>query len=562
MNTDKEGLVVLAELFFQKGGKTVIVSPGSRNAPIFKAFQCHSEIECVSIVDERAAAFFALGIAQSTGRPVGLICTSGTALLNYAPAMAEAFYQNLPLVAITADRPSAWIDQAEGQSIQQEGAFRNFSRYSIQMESEFRSEDERWFAERKINEALNRALLGDRGPVHINVPLSEPLYQEKEWEQIRVKNIQSAATWQQLTPEEEAETRTLWNASKRKMILCGSLPPNDSLNVVLSQLAERSDTVVLCETVSNLSGENLISTVDRALECLNTTDDTKPDLLISIGAQVVSKRIKAFLRGAGIKHHWNFSKEFQVVDTFQSLNRIYPIEPVELLSFLSDTSEVEDTGFKSSWLQAHQQGRKGHDAFLNQAPFSDLKAFGPLLQHIPANYHLQLGNSSVVRYAQLFESPHIRSQRANRGTSGIDGSASTAAGFGYGSKEPVVHISGDISFLYDSNSLWNESLPKDFRIIVINNQGGGIFRYIAGPRSVDGFEQYLETHHGLNLQGIATTFGLEYRASNNEAELEEQLKVFFSESNTARLLEVFTPRLDNAEVLKHYFTHLKDYNHG
>ena len=511
---------------------TVVISPGSRNAPLTIGFSNHPEIEALSVVDERCAAFFAMGIAQQKQKPVAVICSSGSALLNYYPAIAEAFYSQIPLVVISADRPKHLIDVGDGQTIRQEDVFENHILFSANLvEGEIEKNA------KLISEALQISK-DKKGPIHINVPFDEPLYESvDELQKFNYPNVtlseveRSQIKYQNLS--------TIWNSSTKKMILVGSNFPDDELQKILDIYAEDDSVLILTETTSNVYNDQFINSIDKLIFPLleNELKELQPDVLLTLGGMVVSKKIKQFLRKYQPKHHWHIDK-LRAFDTYFCLNEIIKEKPVTFLNeFLKSKKEVK-SDYQSKWLSVNEQRVNKHTEYLNSCEYSDLKVFETILENIPNNSQIQISNSSTIRYSQLFDLNASLQVFCNRGTSGIDGSTSTAIGAAFANKNQTTFITGDLSFIYDSNALWNANIPKDFRIIILNNSGGGIFRFIPGPSTTNA-TNYFETPHNLTAEHLAKMYNFEYVSVSNLEELKAGFNEFYSDSNQPKIMEVF-----------------------
>ncbi|MBL4663152.1 MAG: 2-succinyl-5-enolpyruvyl-6-hydroxy-3-cyclohexene-1-carboxylic-acid synthase [Flavobacteriaceae bacterium] len=543
----------VTQLCLAKGINHIVISPGSRNAPLILGFTEDKSFKTFSIVDERCAAFFALGIAQQEKKPVALVCSSGSALLNYYPAIAEAFYSDIPLVVISADRPAHLIDVGDGQTIRQEEVYTNHILYSANCRDGAMHQE---FNELEINTALNKALT-DNGPVHINVPFSEPLYGFVDKLTVSPKNIPPSIELATFDTELDSFISN-WNAAKRKMILVGVLTPNSIEQEYLNMLGEDESVIVLTETTSNLHHPNFFPAIDQLIAPLenNQFSDLQPDLLLTFGGMVVSKKIKAFLRTNTPKTHYHIDAK-GAMDTFFVLTHHFAINfNTFFKSYLVDSKTI-NSNYRNNWLSIKNTRLELHKSYVNSIAYSDFKVFSLLFKHIPGNAQLQLANSTTVRYAQLFSLNESLEVFCNRGTSGIDGSTSTAIGASYASTLPTVLITGDLSFFYDSNALWNQYIPKNFRIIIVNNGGGGIFRILPGKNDTDNFSTYFETKHNLTAEPLAKLYGFEYQTANNEASLETALELFFKASELPKILEVFTPSEVNDQVLLDYFNFIK-----
>lgn len=536
-----------------KGIEHIVISPGSRNAPLTIGFTNDSFFNCYSIVDERCAAFFGLGIAQQIKKPVALVCTSGSALLNYYPAIAEAYYSNIPLVVLSADRPEHLINVGDGQTINQENIFENHILYSANLKPDFEEQNQA-----KINEAINTSIYKN-GPVHINVPFNEPLYEvvdnltvNSKVDDVLLKTININDTFL-------SDLVVEWNSAKRKMILVGVNTPESIEQKWLDKFANDESVIVFTETTSNLHHSEIFSCIDKIIAPLSNNEfkDLQPDILITLGGLIVSKKIKAFLREYRPKYHWHID-EYKANDTFFCLDYHIKTTPNQFFSdFFEKITDVSNSNYQNFWNKVKSYRQQKHKEYLNTIPFSDLLAFNAVLESIPSNTILQLANSATVRYAQLFEINKKAEVYCNRGTSGIDGSTSTAIGCAMVSKKQTTFITGDLSFFYDSNALWNNYIPNNFRIILINNGGGGIFRILPGHKNTENFDTFFETKHNLTAEQLCNMYGFEYNTANSSDSLSEGLSDLYNTSESPKLLEIFTPSTINDEVLLNYFKFIK-----
>jgi 2-succinyl-5-enolpyruvyl-6-hydroxy-3-cyclohexene-1-carboxylate synthase len=558
MTTNKPIVNVIAELASAKGMQHAVISSGSRNAPIVMAFDSQKKIRCLSVIDERSAGFFALGIAQQTGKPVALICTSGSAVLNYAPAIVEAFYQKIPLLILTADRPTEWIDQDDGQTIRQQNIFSSYIKASFTLPADANHPDELWYAEKAFSEAFNIAAeQNNQGPVHVNIPLREPLYGESTPIQSKFKNIEVAKVIAKL--DDEAGILKEWGSAKKKMVICGLHKPDKKLNALLSKLATDDSVIIMTESTSNLFDEKFVSTIDGYFESLSDAEkkELQPEILVTLGGPVTTKKFKAYLRKYKPQQHWHISSASSHIDTYQSLTRVLPVSELEVFSMLIKAKNPK-SDYSKRIKQIEAKALKGLDKYLSQIPFSDLKVFQSIFKHLPPDSDVQVGNSTPIRYTNLFDLDKTKASfYSNRGVSGIDGSVSTAAGAALGSGKMTTLITGDLAFFYDSNGLWNKHLPENLRIIVINNNGGGIFRIIDSKDSPL-LEEYFEATHSMKAEPFAKAYNVPYYVASNEKELENTLVQFYKpHKGKPVILEIFTPNKINAEVLLGYFKFLK-----
>ena len=541
----------IIEICLAQGVTHIVISPGSRNAPLTIGFVNNPKFTCYSVADERSAAFFALGIAQQTKKTVVLVCTSGSALLNYYPAFAEAFYSQIPLLVISADRPSDKIDIGDGQTIRQENVFQNHSLYNANLVEGDSPENDQ-----KITEAINYSTI-NKGPVHINAPFEEPLYETLNELSIKVTTFAIANATPTVELLIDTEFATIWNSSKKKLVLVGVNDPNTIDTSIVEFLANDPSVVVITETTSNLHHPSFINNIDTIITPFSPSDFEifQPEILITFGGMVVSKRIKAALRTHQPKHHWHIDS-LRAYNTYGCLTKHFQVNPNDFFNhFIPLLKPIESDYF--AHFDAINQLRKQKTAtYLSKIPFSDFKVFDKIIQRLPINSHLQIGNSSAIRYAQLIDIHPSIEVFCNRGTSGIDGSTSTAIGAAVANKKETILITGDISFLYDSNGLWNNYIPKNFKIILINNGGGGIFRILPGHDETPVFNTFFETSHCLTAEKLANMYDFDYAIASDEPSLEVGIKNLYSNNNKPFILEVFTPTRENDKVLLQFFKEL------
>ncbi|MDM9631899.1 2-succinyl-5-enolpyruvyl-6-hydroxy-3-cyclohexene-1-carboxylate synthase [Robiginitalea aurantiaca] len=572
----------LVSLFKFNGIQQVVISPGSRNAPLILAFSQDPYFRCYSIVDERSAAFFALGLAQQSGKPAVLLCTSGSALLNYYPAVAEGYYSRIPMVILSADRPEYKIDIGDGQTIRQNGVFEKHigfqaalgqdvthateairweagdppenARQLKQMQDQCQSENENLIC-MALKTALNRRL-----PVHLNVPFEEPLYNMQDEPPVN-PSLSQAAESDRLNPDWTA-LRNKWEGANRKMILIGVLPPASIQAEILEVLGQDPSVMVFTETTSNVHHPQFFPSIDSILAPIEKTENAeahyqnlRPDVLLTLGGMVVSKKIKQFLRRYKPQTHWHIDP-YSAPDTYYSLDGHVQMGAGDFFREFLPSVKKGVCAYKAPWLEVMQTYRNRRKAYLNKIPFTDFHAFHQVLQSIPPGVQVQLANSSTVRYSQLFEMGAENAVYCNRGTSGIEGSTSTAVGASVNSEQPTLLLTGDLSFFYDINGLWNNYIKADFRIIVLNNGGGGIFRILPGKTENPDFETYFETVQHRSIEALCKAFGIGYALADDSGSLGANLKTFYKPTGSPELLEIKTPRKLNDTILLDYFDFL------
>jgi 2-succinyl-5-enolpyruvyl-6-hydroxy-3-cyclohexene-1-carboxylate synthase len=560
----------LVELCVRKGIRQAIISPGSRSAPLTLALARHPEMTTRAVADERSAGFIALGMAQQLRQPVILVCTSGSAVYNLAPAVAEAYFQEIPLLILTADRPKEWTHQQDGQTIYQTEIFGKHVKASFELPADFVHADARWFAERVTNEAVDLARAEPHGPVHINIPLREPLYpigdETFQYESVRViEQLKpalglSSETWHRIQDE--------WESAERKLIAIGQGPHDPALLAILKKISEEWRIPVVGDVISNLPQNGEFITQTDVF--LNTSNDQLkeglvPDLLITCGQSFISKQLKLFLRNQKPSAHWQIQPHNRLADPFQSLTRLIPYEPsaffeklfsdIDYQRFVSNDDDDSDDNFQAQWQKLDRKATRLVSQFLkDETVFYEWAVIQRILDELPVGSQFHVANSMPVRYVNLCglrENQRVE-VFANRGTSGIDGCLSTAVGAALTTDKVVTALIGDVAFFYDRNALWNSLVPPNLRVIVLNNHGGNIFRIIDGPSRQPELDAYFETTQPLSAENTAKDAGFVYSKVSSYLELKTALTNFFTKSDRAKLLEIETDRHVNAEEFQRY----------
>lgn len=560
----------IAEICARKGVNRVVISPGSRSAALTLAFARHRSIQTTVIPDERVAGFVATGMAQYSGQTVALVCTSGSAAYNLAPAVVEAYFQQIPLVVFTADRPKEWIHQQDGQTIYQTDLYGKHVKKAFELPSDYTHADARWHIERVLNEALNLSQLSPPGPVHINVPIREPFYptaDEKLSYDGQVKIIQRFDTSPTLSTELWHHLQNEFENAERVLIAVGQMPPNPALWALLQTFSNEMDVPVLGEVIANTPpDEALIRQHDVFLKPKNEPllADLRPDLLITLGDSFISKNFKLFLRKHQPARHWHIKASTELIDTFQTLTTQIPVEPayffqklLEDLDFQrfvhNDSDDDLRSEYRQRWLQADRTARRQLRQFLrNETRWNEFGLVQQLMDGLPQGCVLHLANSMPVRYANLVGLTQSAEVFANRGTSGIDGCTSTAVGAALMTDKLVFLLTGDVAFFYDRNALWHPHLPHNLRIVLFNNGGGNIFRLIDGPSAQPELEQYFETRHHTTAERTTQDAGMVYAALREGDDFEKIWQDFVQHDKLAKLLEIFTDPIINGDVFQKY----------
>ncbi len=528
--SDKENINILCAVMLGHGITRAVVCPGSRNAPIVHNLNECPQVTCYPVTDERSAGFFALGMAEQTGEPVVVCVTSGTALLDLAPAVAEALHRHLPLVVVSADRPMAHIGQQMGQTIDQPGALSRFTLKDVNL-MEPHDDLTRWHCNRMANEAMIAAKQG--GPVHINVPYDEPLFNFTVASLPQERIIQAGA----ISPDEMAVFESLKpvKSARKRMLVIGQMPQGVATREYLDAI--KPHIAVLAESLGADDGG---VPFDELLPVIEKDTDYHPDFIIYMGGTLVSKRIKAYLRRLENVPMIQVSKDGEIHDTFGHLTQVIRCDERQALKALGKLFDGEPSHpFADRWNEALDKTQAHFDAL--RPDFSQMLAVKLALQSVQEYgepFVLHFANSQPVRLANLFAGQHVR---CNRGVNGIEGTTSAAAGCAAATDGRILCVTGDLSFFYDQNALWNSNLRGNLRILLLNNGGGGIFAQLPGLEASPARDTMIAAGHTTHAQGCCAQHGVEYRAAYGSEDLYSGITwLIQDDSDRPRLLEVVT----------------------
>ncbi len=563
MYSDIKAVNILTSLLVAHGVRHAVVCPGSRNAPICHNLAACGEIECHPMTDERSAGFFAIGVSQANGlAPVAVCVTSGSAILDVSPAVAEAHYQRVPLIVIAADRPAAWIGQLDGQTMPQLGAFGPMARRAVSL-PEGESEEDLWHANRLINEALMDA--ADRWPVLINVPLHEPLYQFTTAELPAERKVERLVFG---LPPHESLLASLIRKAARPMLIIGQT--NETLDQDALRRVAR-EMPVFSETISSVGGR-LLNECAYALRrgAVADADSYAPDLIIYAGGTLVGKDAKAFIRSH------NKESETILISSDGELHDVFMNTAMVIRSTVGDALRNIDAALRSPAADKDEAtqatgGRLAPDAWrarwealegkVREACGRPATLFSQLqvMQRFAGHVH-QVGNSSAVRLLCLTQKTHAF---CNRGINGIDGSLSTAAGFAacMPAGRHCLCAIGDLSFFYDQNALWNRGVDGRLRILLLNNGGGGIFSRFEGLKGSPAKDAIVMARHDTSARGICAQNGADYMQARDAQDVDGAFGWLTTDeednrASRARLLEVFTDIDYDAEALKTHYENM------
>ena len=513
MYSNKDNVNILTSLLVAHGIRHAVVCPGSRNAPVVHNLNECPDIQCYPVTDERSAGFYALGMSQALNEPVVVCVTSGTALLNVVPAVAEAYYQHRPLVVISADRPQQWIDQLDGQTLPQPDALGRFVRKAVSL-PEPHDEEERWYCNRLVNEAL----IVRHAPVHINVPISEPLFDFSVAVLPKERKIECLPA--DIQPTTLAHLGRMFMQSKRPMLIAGQ-PLNPHL--------------------------------DEAVLLVQDDERYVPDFVLYIGGSIVSKRLKRFLRKA--KETWIVNETGEVNDTFMNLTHVVQGDGEVVADHIRFLLEDQPHPFVQLWddliRRIHSQAVAYEPDYSQMAV---VKYFESQLPIANCQCSTHYANSSAIRLANIYAQHPVF---CNRGVNGIEGSLSTAAGFSCVTDDMVLCVIGDLSFFYDQNALWNQNLRGNLRILLLNNGKGGIFNMLNGLEQSPARDKFVAAEHTTSAEGICQQNHVVYLKASNMEDMQKGIVTLLSkESDTPVLLEVFTDASEDERVFRNYYRSL------
>ena len=563
----------IAEVCVRKNIRQVVLCPGSRCAPLTLACTRHPDITTRTFSDERSAGFIALGMAQSSGSPVIIVCTSGTAVYNLAPAVAEAYFSQTPLIIISADRPSEWIAQHDGQTIFQSQIFGKHVKQYYQLPQEYEHPDNVWAINRMVNEAVNTSSRFPAGPVHINAPFREPLYPLTTEaihfsEEVRV--IAEHPSQGELAADVKHQIQSAWTGFSNILLVCGQHPADAPLLRAVEELRKNHHVPVIHDIISNLHGvQNSVRHTDLFLGQASDSlkQSLQPDLLITFGKSLISKNLKIFLRRYPAKRHWHIQPSGPVADTFKNLTDTFNIAPDSFLDYLCtlpvpDTFETQkQKNYCKLWEVEERRAVRVLDDFFKDTSLNEAGLVRTLLDSLPDHCNLHLANSMSVRYANFIGLDARKKDIqvfSNRGTSGIDGSTSTAVGHSLISGKPNFLITGDMAFFYDRNAFWHNYPLPNLRILLLNNHGGLIFDVLEGPSSTPEAGEYFITRQKLDARKLCEEFGFDLLRIDHKRKSGNLFKDFLTFDDQTKVMELESDTFVNKKVLETLKTKIKN----
>jgi 2-succinyl-5-enolpyruvyl-6-hydroxy-3-cyclohexene-1-carboxylate synthase len=534
--------------------RKIVISPGSRHFPLSHSIENDSFFQPFSVVDERSAAFFALGMIQECNEPVAICCSSGTSVANYGSAVSEAFYQNLPLLLLTADRIPDYLGQKEDQMIKQDDIFREFIKYHGQLPI-IKTDIDEWYANRIINEALIELNHTGAGPVQLNYPIVE--HRTDPFEVLELPIVRKITLHK---ADDEAEKWSKARQSlvgKKVMIVWGqSVPESIRLNETLDKFCQQYNTVILTDRISNCTHKNAILNAFVVLKSMTIKEQEElaPDIVLDLGGNIVfNGEIKNYLTRYALKMQtWQIGSNAKVCDTFRKLTEMFEMKEYTFFEqMIVDKKLNSDNSYFEDWNNISKSVAKPN------VEYSQLYTIGKLINQLPQNSVLQLANSNAIRMGHLFDIDKSIKCYCNRGVNGIDGCMSTAVGYAAIANKPVFLIVGDLTFFYDMNALWNRHLSKNLRILLVNNQGGAVMHLPFNNDMGKVLTKFTSAGHITSAKGWVESVGIKYIAATNQEETDKAIAELTDLSYEGPILiEVFTQKDDDSAVYKKYMSEI------
>ena len=553
MYANEKMVLQLISLLKQFGVRKIVVSPGSRHNKIVRSLEQDNFFQLYIVVDERSAAFFALGLIQSSGETVAVTCSSGTACMNYGSAIVEAYYQKLPLLVLSSDRTLELLNQNEDQMYDQLSTFVKCTKYHCQLPIINNAADE-WYCNRIINEALIALTHRGRGPVHINIPFATHHGVDFSVENLPV--VRKITLNQLPLPMEFWKEKAQELSGKKIMIIWGqSVYPLVDVEKGADEFIRKSDAIVLTDNISNCHCCNSIFNTTTVLAIMKPTEmeSLKPDYIITVGGNYIfNNEIKRWLKGMQCKH-WHVGREGEVCDPFRCLSEIYEMPENHFFEQLAKIMETSSNiNYSKQWKVISESPG------IPEMGYCELFAITTLLKQLPINSDLQLANSQTIRMSQFVPINRNIRVNCNRGVNGIDGSMSTAVGFAADNNRLLFYVTGELSFFYDMNSLSIKHLSKQMRILLVNNAGGAVMYDQPRNTPVEKLPIYLAAGRQLTAKGWAESLGIKYLSANSKESVEEGVQELLNEDiQKPILLEVFSNLSDDRFCIGDY-THSLD----
>jgi len=544
MYSNYKSIQILIALLKEYKIHNIIISPGGSNIPIVHSVENDEFFKCYSVVDERSALYFGMGVAQVENEPVACLCTSGTAVSNYLPGMTEAYYQNVPIIAITADKNPYFTGQIETQKINQKDIFGEVSKKSVDLPL-CNTKDEIWYCERLIKEALVASTHHGKGPVHINLPVvgSYANYDTTvlpNVKPIKIVNCENnEETWK--------EYLDVFKKSKKILIFVGQnvlFTDNDIQNI--ETFFSKFNCMISVEHLSNLKCKGTIFTYPVTETGNTNMQDFVPDLVISLGNNLAAYCLKPFLRANNDNfRHISIDEGGRIRDVFQGLTDVFECTPSYFFKYFANNA-LDDCSNNMTYYQLWKDAVDR--IIIPDFPFSNLYVAKKLSLIIPPKSILHLAILNSTRIMQFFKLQDNIRVFSNVGALGIDGCLSTFIGHSVAVNELAFLVIGDLSFFYDMNAAGIKHISNNIRIILLNNGGGSEFHFFMNKKDIPSINDNICAEHRKSARGWIESLGYEYYSASSKNELDETLQTFVKESGRPKFLEVFTDMETDANI--------------
>lgn len=552
LTSAKYNVYVIVSRLVALGVRQVVLCPGSRDASLIIAVKREPRLEAHVVIDERSAAFIALGMSLASGLPVALVCTSGSAVLNMAPAVAEAYYRRVPLIVISADRPGEWIDQDDSQTLRQAGVLGNIVKSWCHVEDLMPGDSRPAHRAvlRNVTDTLARCVTSPQGPVHINVEQDEPLTAVAEIDDAHLPEIDIVTARHHRDPDLDVLVDLL-DSHKKILAVCGYDAPNEFVTKHLPEVFNKPNIVVMAEAQANIHGQGVLTNVDTVLRDVSL--DLEPEVVITFGGALLSRHVKTWLRNVPGLKHWHVGKRDMSVDPFMALKGRIELPTPTVIDMLREESFCCLSDYRERWMAHAKKQLAASREFIDSVAWCDMVAVDRLITAMSPGMHLQVSNGTAIRYVQLCDTSHLGRVECNRGVSGIDGCTSTAVGYSFDTQDVTVLLTGDMSAQYDMGALASTLLTPRFKMAVLNNGGGGIFRFIASTRDLDELDECFVANVRLPIRQLAEGFGLAYFEADSDESMRRVLPEFLSENRRPAILNMITSPVYSNNVLTRYF---------
>lgn len=550
MYTELKSYQIVIALLKKYGIRHCVLSAGSRNVPFVHSVEEDPDFKCYSVVDERSAGYFALGLAQELNEPVVISCTASTASCNYWPPVAEAFYQGVPIIILTSDRDPRMLGQREDQMIDQVGMFNRHVKKAVNLPIIYDKNDE-IYCQRLVNEALLALNHKGTGPVHINVPMIS--YNNS----FNVKILPKVTKFERLSVGEKtellAEKLKELKAAKRILVACGQSSIHDiRLEKAISQFFTKYNSAIAVEYMSNLDiegGLNFNIAMDERYININKAKEILPDIIISFGGNIFSGVKDQLRKFPNQVNHWLIQEDGEVCDLFKNLTTIFECSPIEFFTYFNENSNGINNNEYYTILKEYVDSVQ-----YPEFEWSHVYAIKNMVEQIKENSILHLSINDSIRIVNFFNLRRNIKTYANIGTFGIDGCLSSFLGQACASPNKQSYlVIGDLAFFYDMNALKLNSIGTNVHVLLINNQGGSEFYFNKTWRN-ESSDLHTTARHYTRAEGWVKSNDIIYLSAGDKESYRDALKTFMREDlDKPVFLEVLSEMRKDAEVIHSFF---------